>query len=201
MRTLIAVPCMDMVQTLFMTSLLSLRRQEDDQVMVCTHSLIYDARNILAQKAKIGGYDRILWLDSDMVFGPDLLEKLSADLDTGLDMVCAVYFTRKNPVKPCAYEALEVIDGQPTSKSVSEIPDGLFEIEGCGFGAVLMNTSIFGKLDELPFSPIYGWGEDLTFCLRAKEAGFRIWCDGRVKIGHAGISIIDESTWLGAKAR
>ena len=201
MRTLIAVPCMDMVQTLFMTSLLAMRRQEDDNVMVCTHSLIYDARNILAQKAVNGGYDRILWLDSDMVFGPDLLENLSADLDTGLDIVCATYFTRKNPVLPCVYEALEVIGGQPTSRPFAEIPRDLFQVEGCGFGAVLMNTSVFRAIPELPFSPIYGWGEDLTFCLRAKEAGFQVWCDGRVRIGHAGISIIDESTWLGAKAR
>lgn len=199
MRTLIAIPCMDMVQTLFMTSLLSLRRHENDSVTVCTHSLIYDARNILAQKAVAGGYDAILWLDSDMVFGPDLLERLTADLTGEVDLVCATYFTRKNPVRICAYGALEQTDEGARAVSIAEIPEGLTEIAGCGFGAVLMRTEMLRQLDPMPFTPIYGWGEDLSFCIRAREAGFRLWCDGRVKVGHAGISIIDESTWKGAR--
>ena len=27
-------------------------------------------------------------------------------------------------------------------------------------------------------------GEDVSFCLDAKEAGFEIWCDPRIRVGH-----------------
>ena len=81
MRTMIAVPCMDTVQTFFMTSLLSLRKPEGTEVAVASCSLVYEARHNLAMKAIKDGFDRVLWLDSDMRFDPDLMERLGADLD------------------------------------------------------------------------------------------------------------------------
>lgn len=200
MRTLIAIPAFDTVQTLFMTSLLSLRKPEGTNIKVCTGSLVYDARNTLAMEAIRGGYDRILWLDSDMVFDPDMMERLNADLDTGLDCVCAAYFTRKAPVRPVVYKALDVVDGVPTNTPVDTIPEEIFEVAGMGFGAVMMRIGVFHAMGDLrPFSPLPGWGEDLSFCLRMREKGFRMWCDGRVNVGHLGISIIDASTWAGAQ--
>ena len=68
MRTLIAVPCMDMVHTFFMTSLLALRKAAGTEVAVASCSLVYEARHTLALKALNDGFDRVLWLDSDMNF-------------------------------------------------------------------------------------------------------------------------------------
>ena len=33
-------------------------------------------------------------------------------------------------------------------------------------------------------------GEDVSFCLDAKEAGFDIWCDPRIRVGHEKQRII-----------
>ena len=33
-------------------------------------------------------------------------------------------------------------------------------------------------------------GEDVSFCLDAKEAGFEIWCDPRVRVGHEKMRVI-----------
>ena len=33
-------------------------------------------------------------------------------------------------------------------------------------------------------------GEHVSFCLDAKEAGFDIWCDPRVRVGHEKTRII-----------
>ena len=76
MRTLVAIPCMDMVQTSFMKSLLRLMSVDETQISFRVSSLVYNSRNQLAAEAISQGYDRILFLDSDMVFQPDLLIRL-----------------------------------------------------------------------------------------------------------------------------
>ena len=33
-------------------------------------------------------------------------------------------------------------------------------------------------------------GEDVSFCLDAKEKGFEIWCDPRIRVGHEKTRVI-----------
>ncbi len=200
MRTMIAVPCMDTVHTLFMTSLLSLRKAEGTEISVASCSLVYDARHDLALRAMNMGFDRVLWLDSDMRFDPDLMERLSADLDDGHEFVSAVYFTRKTPCRPCVYGYVDTKIRQngvmyPAAENITEIPDGIFEIAGCGFGAVMMTTDLIRHTGPLPFFPEAGFGEDLTFCRKARAAGAKLMCDGRIHVDHIGTSIINEKQW------
>lgn len=202
MRTLIAIPCMDTVHTFFMVSMLGLRKPAGTEIAVASCSLIYEARHTLAMKAINEGFDRVLWLDSDMNFAPDLLERLGADLDEGREFVCGLYFTRKNPIKPCVYRICHpTADRQgnilPTAEAFEEIPGGIFEAEGCGFGACMMTTDVIRRAGPMPFFPAEGYGEDLTFCRKAREAGVRLWCDPAIRADHIGISIINELTWRG----
>ena len=206
MKTLVAIPCMDMVNTLFMRSLLGMRRTGKTEFGIACSSLVYDARNTLARKAIVEKFDRVLWLDSDMVFDPDFMERLNADLDEGRDVISGLYFTRKLPLKPvifneCGYyrrneETREVI---PTAKTYYDYPkDSIFEVAACGFGGVLMNTSLLAEVEAkygLPFAPIVGFGEDISFCLRVTELGKKIYCDSRAKMGHVGYSTITEETY------
>ena len=79
MKTLIAVPCMDVQESEFSDCLtqLVLRHKDDVDVKYLKASLVYDARNQLAKYVlKEGGYDYVLWLDSDMTFEPDLLDRM-----------------------------------------------------------------------------------------------------------------------------
>ena len=204
MRTMIAVPCMDMVHTLFMASLISMQKPEGTEVAIASCSLVYQARHTLAMKALNEDFDRVLWLDSDMNFKPDLMERLSADLDRGMEFVSGVYFSRKNPVIPIVYDVCRQKQNDqgktvPWLESVKEIPDGLFEIEGCGFGAVMMTTDLIRSAGDLPFYPTDGFGEDLTFCRKARAAGNKLYCDGRIEAEHIGTSIINRQTWMNAK--
>lgn len=201
MRYLIAIPAMDMMHTQFFASVLSLRKLDGTEICVSGSSLVYEARHVLAHKAVSEGFDRVLWLDSDMHFGPDLMERLAADMDLGLDIVSAVYFTRKAPVEPVAYEIVHDIPNAkgemiPYSKSVTHIPEGLFEVEGVGFGAVMTTTEVIRKIGRLPFFPMEGYGEDLSFCRRAREAGAKVWCDGRIKVDHVGQSFFNFDSWI-----
>lgn len=203
MRTLIAVPCLDTVHTLFMASLLALRRGEpgDAEIALSSSSLVYEARNMLAEKAVNGRFDRVLWLDSDMSFEPDLMERFAADLDEGREFVSCLYFTRKNPVKPVVYSECDISKtGRITLTPYSDYPrDSIFRIRACGFGAVMHSVDLLRKIGDKygrPFSPEIGFGEDLSFCRRAEGVGAELYCDSRIRPGHIGLSIINESTWL-----
>ena len=89
----------------------------------------------------------------------------------------------------------------PTAVSYKNYPkNGVFEIAGAGFGAVMMTTDLLERVtrgDRLPFSPIMGFSEDLSFCLRVREIGVKMWCDSRINPAHIGTALVDESTWEG----
>lgn len=204
MKTIIAIPCMDMMHTDFVRSLVGLRHPSETQITFSQGSLVYDGRNKLAEAALAGNFDRILWLDSDVVFGPELEEQLHADLDRGAEMVSALYFTRKEPIKPTVYKYLgtdrdPVGHPIPRAESYLDYPrETVFPVEGCGFGAVMMTTALLRKVVNacgLPFSPMNGFGEDFSFCLRVRQIGEPIFCDSRIRTGHVGLFTYDENVY------
>ena len=79
MKTMILIPCMDMVHTVFMHSLLLLDKPSDVMYAIHKGSLVYDSRNQLLEAAKANQVDRVLWLDSDMEIPMDAMRKLSED--------------------------------------------------------------------------------------------------------------------------
>lgn len=207
MKTLIAIPCMDMVQTQFVRSLVGMRTSGQVQYAFSQASLVYDGRNMLASMAIDGGWDRVLWLDSDMSFEADLFEKLSADLDEGRSCVSGLYFSRKRPVRPIIYRDVGLDrsgdEPIPRAQNYEDWPKGqIFPVAACGFGAVMMKTEMLRKVRErfkLPFSPVLGFGEDLSFCMRCTELGETIWCDSRIRLGHVGVSLFDEALYFKEK--
>ena len=202
MRTLIGIPCLDTVQTPFFKSILSLIKPEGTRVCVISNSLTYDARNQIAAVAINDKFDRVLWLDSDMVFTADLLRRMEAQMDAApeIEMLCGIFFTRRYPIRPCIYSFLGEKEGKPAFDYYMDYPrNALFEVQGCGFGAVMTSTELIRRVVDKyghPFSPIRGYGEDFSFCLRARDVGARIWCDSRLKVGHVGASIFDETAFL-----
>ena len=208
MRTLIAIPCMDMVHVQFMRSLLLLNTNGTDiYYEIASGSLIYDARNRLLSTAKKIGADRILWLDSDMQIPTDALQILAKDIDDGCDIVSGLYFQRKPPFAPvifseCCVQMLDNGQKMPLASKYLDYPkDSLFEVEAFGFGCVLMTveaaTKVTDMLGMMPFMPTAGFGEDLSFCMRAKHAGLKLWCDSRVKCGHVGYRTYTEEDYRG----
>lgn len=204
MKTLIAIPHMDTVPFSFMMSLMRLMSVGETQIADRGSSLVYDARNRLAGQAVSQGYDRMLFLDSDMVFRPDLLVKLSQDLDEGREYVCGLFFSRKPAFEPVIYKTLEykcegIKPEMKLEKHLDYPQNEVFQIAGSGFGAVLMTTDLINKVGDkfgYPFSPVMGLGEDLSFCWRVQQLGIPMYCDSRVKVGHAGILTVSEETYL-----
>lgn len=197
-KTLIAIPAMDMCPVPFAYSLATLRRDCPSRISVISGAAVHEARNALAREAVESGCDRVLWLDSDMSFDDDLMIRLGADLDAGWDMVCGIYFKRRLPVTPVIYRSIETTTGK--CEVYADYPrDSLFEIAGCGFGAVMMTTELLTRADAEfktgPFTPLLKLSEDLSFCARAKCAGAKIGCDSRVKVGHVGQMVFGENMY------
>ena len=207
MKTMIAIPCLDMTSTLFMENILALRRPAGTVVVTARASLVYDARNQLGQMAMSEGFDRVLWLDSDMTFSPDLMDNLASDLDDGCRVVSSLCFTRKNPIKPVIYSETgfrecEDEPGRYNTYSVcmEEYPkDELFTVKGLGLAATMMDVSVITQVYNRfgsPFSPIAGFGEDLSFCRKCDELGIQMFCDSRIKVGHIAQTIVTEEKYL-----
>ena len=200
MKTLIAIPCGDQLEANFVECLLNLRHVGETEIKLLKGTLVYDARNQLTQYAlEKGGYDFVLWLDSDMTFEPDLLERLMEDID-GKQAVTGLCFGRRPPFKPCIYKSIRVekegLGVMPHAENWYDYPrDQLFEVEGFGFACVLMRMDMLDAMSVygIPFFPVAGLGEDLSFCWRARQLDIRLWCDSRLKIGHIMRLSVDEN--------
>lgn len=196
-KILIAVPCMDQVPAPFMQSLAMLRKGENEcAIAVEMGSLIYNSRNNLAAKAIKDEYDYVFWLDSDMVFRQDTLLRMIDVLEkNGLDFLTGLYFRRVMPFSPVLFKTLDMLPdfmGCEWSE-YEELPDELFEVAGCGFGLVLLKTDVLfevqAKYDTM-FNPLTGLGEDIAFCWRARQLGYKIMCDPTIEAGHVGYSVV-----------
>lgn len=198
MKYLIAIPAMDMCPTHFAYSLATLKHIGPTRIDMICGAAVHEARNELAKEAVETGADRVLWLDSDMAFDSDMMEKLAADLDAGWDMVCGIFFKRRMPVTPVIYKSIEATSGRV--EAYLDYPeDSVFSIAGCGFGAVMMNTELLTRADEEfktgPFTPLLRLSEDLSFCARASNIGAKLACDSRVKVGHVGQIVFGEQMY------
>lgn len=195
MKVFIAVPSMDTLPALFCQSLALLQRAGDTQVGFEVGSLVYNARNNLARQAIKSEADWVLWLDSDMVFSPDLLQRmLKVCTENDIDFLTALCFRRKPPFTPCLFDRLDKVGRGASYTALMSVPDGRFKVGGCGFAGVLMSTdvlmSVASKFDGRMFDPLEGFGEDVSFCWRARQCGYDIWCDSEIEMGHVGNCIV-----------
>ena len=196
-KVFIAVPSMDTLPALFAQSLALLKRAGDTMVGFEVGSLVYNARNHLARQAIKEEADWVLWLDSDMVFSPDLLQRmLKVCEENKIDFLTALCFRRKPPYTPCLFDKLERLpdDKGAAYTALLSVPDGRFQVGGCGFAGVLMSTdvliSVSAQFEGRMFDPMPGFGEDVSFCWRARQCGYEIWCDSSIEMGHVGNCVV-----------
>jgi hypothetical protein len=203
MKYFIAIPVYDKVDPYFLKSLLGLHKPSGTAIGLEIGTNVYDARNELTKKAIEYGADRVLWLDSDMVFDPTMLDTLATDCDEGRDYVSALYFSRKNPIGPVLFKGVRYEEEDSMTKPVVDVyedypRDSIFPIAASGFGAVMTSVSLLQKVYNkfgAPFTPIPGFGEDVSFGARCNELGETIYCDSRINPAHGGEIYITEDTF------
>ena len=117
-------------------------------------------------------YDYQLWIDSDIVFDTNKFWQL-CDLAV-----------------PADHETVETMSKRKKP----------FTCDYTGFGWVLIKNGVFESLEYPWFAPkmqIFEsgdvqdmCGEDVSFCLDAKDNGEEIWCDPRIRVGHEKTRVI-----------
>jgi hypothetical protein len=164
------------------------------------YSQIDVARNEIASKAILDGFQETIWIDADIGFHPDAIEKLRGH---NLPIVCGVY--AKKGKRELAISVLPGIKQMGFGKS-----GGLHEVQYAATGFLLVRRKVYLDMQfqlGLPlcnehfganivpyFMPLarphreghWYLGEDYAFCERARQAGYKIMADTTIRLWHIG---------------
>lgn len=181
----VCLPCRDQVCTGFMNDAFRLAGYYSARevpkgaklwLFTSQGTLIANQRQELVLEALSAGCSHILFLDTDMRFPKELIERLIAH---DKPIVACNYATRRMPIKTVAFKTSSDWD------CVYTTPDstGLEPVVAVGMGAMLIKREVFEKL-EMPWF-IIGYhpqthefsGEDIFFCRQARKAGYDILID------------------------
>lgn len=160
------------------------------------------ARERLLREALNGGMDFCLMYDDDMVLPATMAQDLLMDMVKypQITVLAPLAFMRGAPHYAVMYNVIEGFDAVQhqayyINQFVKKYPkDKLVECDAVGFGAACIRLSfVKEKMKEPYFMSTTNTGEDIWFCVNAKQHGGRIFMDTRIKLGHlANPQIIDE---------
>ena len=163
-------------------------------------SAIDTARNKLATEALMDGFEETLWIDSDISFAPEAVDQLRR---TDFPIVCGIY-----PKKGTQQFACHLLPG--ASHITFGKKGGVVEILYGGTGFMLIRRQVYQDIQEkleLPVcNDVFGKGfvpyfqplirqhdaghwylaEDYSFCERARQVGYSIMADTRIRLWHHG---------------
>jgi glycosyltransferase involved in cell wall biosynthesis len=189
------------------------RKTHPDWEIVITHQTgvrTDSNRNAILKEALEGNFDYILWLDADMLYPPEILTAYfdaSKELDQAIDVIGCLYFKRNHPYNPIAYvKSGEVVKPFKTLLPSAISPDTLYEVDGVGYGGMMVNMKVYEKLGDKKwtrYGPNFHIPEevegklthDLQFCTDVKKAGMSVKLHGGVRPGHLAINPVDIEDW------
>lgn len=200
-KVMIAVPCMEKIDYETVMCLMKLpagTTKADVHARFISGSLIYDARNTFCMDAVKEKFDYIMFIDSDMLFPANVIDRL---IDLNADIATAVYYGRTGNYAPQVYTEMLPTTEQRL-ETVSQRPDnvdGVFEIKACGMACCLVSVGLIKEMfarNINPFEPFGHLGEDFSFCVRAYDLGAEIVADGTIPIYHKGIAYYGKEHWV-----
>jgi hypothetical protein len=148
------------------------------------------ARNVACQDTIDENCDYLFFVDSDMDFPPNTLDRLKA---CDADIACTDMWARN---WPSFRTVLRLSGADEAGKSkclpVPDWPTGVEDIDVCGMACTLIKKSLLVRMKEKwPDQPWF-WtaehGEDAMFCFKAKELGASLKCDFGIVAGHWGVA-------------
>lgn len=175
-------------------------------VGVVERTLIHQARNILATEFLRTDAEWAFWMDSDIVAPPDVLTRLlRVAKDKSTPFVTGVYYQRLGMHLPVLWVKDPISKDGEVLKLERKFEDDNLEsyrhqhmvprrgandplrADVCGFGCVITHRSMLEKLAYPYFKTLSGQcSEDFYFCVEAKKAGYKLWADPSIVLGHIG---------------
>jgi hypothetical protein len=180
-------------------------------------------RNEMVKKfLAFGKAEWLLMVDSDMVFMPDLVEKLlrNADPETAPIVGGLCFgFDEKGEVQPTLYGFVGGPDDPQVVRYHEWPPDTMMQVAATGAAALLVHRGVFERMRDfqhpsrpgkLGFNDAYPWfqelehngrpvSEDIGFCWRAGLLGIPIYVDTSVQIGHVKQRVLTMDSYLISK--
>jgi hypothetical protein len=144
--------------------------------------------NVVREFLAAGDAEWLLFVDTDIVFTPAQVEELLSYSAPHRRILAALYFTWSKSLKrliPYWFASLE----PPTIADISATAEAI-PLAACGMGFTAIHRTVLMTMQELRSgdpAPWFGHDrvatlggtyealEDITFCLRAKAAGFQTW--------------------------
>lgn len=152
------------------------------------------ARNDIVRAAVIAQCDYYFWIDADVMMNEAAAATMWETIQQpSIDIVSGIYYERAPPFNPVLrkesdFGKMRVIDDYPRDK--------LFTADGVGFGCVMMKkapmVAMVNKFKGKVFLFSEECSEDLFFCRRVRELGFKIWVNPSVQCSHGGAPV---SAW------
>lgn len=146
-------------------------------------------RNLITRRALELQCTHLIFLDADMVYPYNVITKL---LEHDLDIVGALCFKKGPPFDPT------LLMGEPyKATTLRDYPEELIEVTATGTGCLMINLNVMEEI-EYPWFEFYKSpqgkpvGEDVGFCYKAKEKGFKIFVDCSLKTEHITLVRVGE---------
>jgi len=145
------------------------------------------ARNELASEVFKHDAEWLFFLDSDIIPPRDAIIKL---MSHNLDIVGGLYYKRMPPVHPAMWRLAPKPRPEGKYIPIMHFQKGqLIECDVIGMGCTLIHRRVLERLEQPYFKWTQWWkrdgvSEDFYFCEKAKEAGFRIYCDTSIICRH-----------------
>lgn len=169
-------------------------------------------RNMAVAKFLKTGYSHLLFVDDDVILPEETIRCLAETAaKPNRDIVCGAYPSLKFITPTTAYLYITMLPAGYKNENewLRDYPTDETEIAAAGTGCMLINR----RLLEMMGHPWFQWPEkwdrengtvesisdDMAFCDVARQLGFRIWADGRVRCGH--LKLVDLSTLLNGRLK
>lgn len=150
----------------------------------------------------------LLWIDADMGWEHDALEKLLASADpVERPIVGGLCFGRnKDGLFPTIYQLVDRF-GALTTLRIKDYPrDTVYRCSATGAAFLLIHRSVIQAMRDKQFNATFEWfqetelagmpcGEDITFCLRAELLNFPVHVNTGVRIGHHKSQLLTEDEY------
>lgn len=175
--TLKAKTAFSLVQT-------ALRNPKGTDIIVQMGCDVVYNRNFIVTEALKREVSHVLFVDSDMFFEPNALERM---LKHDKPIVGLMTNMRRLPLET----TVKFMDDMGNRVSPLRFPTELFKCYAVGAGVLLVQTAVFRKVPPPWFAFEYDGiekktGEDVYFSKKARASGFDVWCDPTIFVKHIG---------------